>query len=718
MKHFKLSILLVCFVLIVVLSIACSMSPYHKNQVFAQLERESNWQIFKIRNSRGLQDITTYQTKGIVTDYLEHVMVNEEILVVGSLIDGFSYINLSDLHDPRGKVSSYTRLTTGLDQALFGLSGFATHPVNGRIYAWCGPEIVDVLSLTPISTQAPDFTHSSYGTSPRRRFEITDDGTFWMGTHNLDSEGNREPYEDNGLYAITVGGTGQKTLVIDSPIWDIFKDSTGTLWVATYDGLSKIIDKDHITHFEFPGAGWFVNQTIEFNGTLYVVVKNFYHDPYGQTTKFKLYKSSNDRTKFEFVCDMITGSRDSRSFIYSNTLYFLLGSGLFYLDESSAAIEPAELDLFDKLGLYNQVVIGDTIYSVGNMEGVTIQNPTKTIVLKQVSTAEQLLSDHALTFYVSENNEKVYIGAEHTSGFNYFYQNKFGIIPFFGEVNTVGFFEHEGNMLVQGARSLAFIEDDIANHLIVFPTNGERVTYDPSGYLWAYPNFGSGPKGVIGMLDLNPSSYSVLRSIEPNGNDYFSRSTHASPTDTDLWEFDQHYHFNKVEAIPGTQNVMIAVSEGTGDFSRNPHSLLYSHADGLFKKIPIPDANSEGIMMLAADDEFLYGVARQKLYKFVNNSWVEIMPLQIGNDFRDMVVFDSYIILASGWNQDGPGKGEGIEIVDLNTRESAYYNASTISLPSSEVFALGAQKLDASTYRIWFGTYSGIAYCEINTAKL
>jgi len=91
------------------------------------------------------------------------------------------------------------------------------------------------------------------------------------------------------------------------------------------------------------------------------------------------------------------------------------------------------------------------------------------------------------------------------------------------------------------------------------------------------------------------------------------------------------------------------------------------------------------------------------------------MPLQLGNDFRDMVVFDSYIIIASGWNSNGPGKGEGVEIIDLRTRESAYYNATTIALPSSEVFALGLQTLGTSTYRIWFGTRSGIAYCELNT---
>lgn len=159
MKHFKLQILLVSLVLIVSVSIACSLSPSHKNHVFAQLERQSNWRIFKIKNSRGLEDITTYQTNGIVSDYLEHVMVNEEILAVGSLTDGFSYIKLDDLEAPKGKVSSYTRPTTDPDQVFVGLSGFAVHPVTKRMYAWCGREIVDVLSLTPIYTQAPDFTH-------------------------------------------------------------------------------------------------------------------------------------------------------------------------------------------------------------------------------------------------------------------------------------------------------------------------------------------------------------------------------------------------------------------------------------------------------------------------------------------------------------------------------------------------------------------------------
>ena len=429
-----------------------------------------------------------------------------------------------------------------------------------------------------------------------------------------------------------------------------------------------------------------------------------------------MYKSGDDGASFEYVGKMGTGSHDSRSFVYSNTLYILLDNSLYYLDGPST-LKHVWPGPFEHLGIYNQAVIGDTIYSVGNMEGVSIQTPPKEpIVLNQVSTAEQLLSDNALVFYVSEDNERVYIGSERTGGFNCFHQDQFNILHFGGEVNVVGFFEHEGDVFVQGAGSLARIEDDRVKDLIRFPTNGERVTYDPSGYLWAYPNFGEGPNGVIGMLDLDPASYRVLRTKEPNGNDYFSRTTNASIADTDLlWTFDQDYHFNKVEPIPGTDHMMIAVSEGTGDFSQNPHTLLYSHADGSFKKIPIPDAHSEGIMMLGSDGELLYGVARQKLYKFIDNTWVEIMPLQLGNDFRDMVVFDSYIIIASGWNSNGPGKGEGVEIIDLRTRESAYYNATTIALPSSEVFALGLQTLGTSTYRIWFGTRSGIAYCELNT---
>ncbi|MCF7946779.1 MAG: hypothetical protein K9K80_02485 [Spirochaetia bacterium] len=78
-----------------------------------------------------------------------------------------------------------------------------------------------------------------------------------------------------------------------------------------------------------------------------------------------------------------------------------------------------------------------------------------------------------------------------------------------------------------------------------------------------------------------------------------------------------------------------------------------------------------------------------------------------------MVIFDSYAVIASGWNTSGSGDSKGIEIINLETGISYHYTSDDIPLPSDAVFALEVQQINNDSVRLWFGTFDGIAYCDV-----
>ena len=87
--------------------------------------------------------------------------------------------------------------------------------------------------------------------------------------------------------------------------------------------------------------------------------------------------------------------------------------------------------------------------------------------------------------------------------------------------------------------------------------------------------------------------------------------------------------------------------------------------------------------------------------------------IELGNDFRDMVIFDKFAVIASGLSSDGPGRNSGIEVIDLETMGTTYYTFPDIPLPSDSVFSLEVQDLGDETYRLWIGTFEGVAFCTI-----
>jgi len=66
---------------------------------------------------------------------------------------------------------------------------------------------------------------------------VTDEsGNFWIGTTNLNQAGASSG--DNGLYRISSDFSGKTTILTDA-IWNVFKDSGGTIWIVSNKGSTS-----------------------------------------------------------------------------------------------------------------------------------------------------------------------------------------------------------------------------------------------------------------------------------------------------------------------------------------------------------------------------------------------------------------------------------------------------------------------------------------------
>lgn len=726
MGFFKRIGIFMCAVAFAFVLASCSMSPnaQSKDTLFQQISIMDNWRIFKTTYSRSLNDITTLTANGIVGDNLDIVLVNDNILAAGSLKSGVSFISLQDLDNPKGKVQSYIGPNTGVASDRLGFSGLAIHPDTDKMYAWYGPEIVDLEELEPIYTDAPDYTHSRYTASPSNRFIIDSEGCFWIGTSNLEADSSTRQQDENGLFKITItGGNNTKEEVLEYPVWHLYKDSDNALWASTYNGLYKInaaTKASEIILFEDSSrASWFIEQVFEYNNDVYAIAKNFFHNANGAVTKFELYSYNETARNLKFVATITqesdTDFHQARAFVYNNAIYIALGGSLRYLDTSDRTIKETRLHGLRSSGFgqYSHCVVDDTLYSVGNFSGISMLSSSGHTILTQAATAEELISDNIFTLHVSSDQNTVYVGPYGGGGISILNTGNLNNLPFAGEASISSFFEYEGDTYVQGSGQLGKITDSGISVETQFYSNGERSTFDPSGYIWAYPTFGNGTNGVIAMLDLD--DFTIRRIKDPQGRDYYERRGNQSTEPSLFWDvqFDQRYHYNHVLPIPGSSDMMIALSEGTGDFRTNPHTLRYSHETNTFTKVPIADSSSEGIMYMASDGTNLYGVARQKLFVFEGSRWVEKCPILLGNDFKNMIIVGRYAIIASGWNSNGPGNRAGFEIVNLTSKQSKYYTSGNTPLPSDTVISLAAQKVGVSRYKLWVGTNNGLAYCTV-----
>jgi hypothetical protein len=659
--------------------------------------------------------MTILNASGLVDNSLDQLYVDNNYVIAGSLTAGYSALKLTDLQSPVGKVFNYKGRETEDASDRFGCSGFAKRATDGKIFAWYGHDIVDVLSSTIVFTQAPDYTHGGYGCSPKNRFVIDETGKLWIGTSNVAEDGGIETNETgdaNGLFKIAADFSSRSAVIQNLAVWDVFKDSTGTIWISSHLGIYKReTGGDPSRVYDSEATDWYGEQIFEYNGSIYAILKNFFHNPslVSGDRYFDLYKWDETDSQFEKVCDILQDPNVSQmfAFVYASKLYVVRsGNGIPYEfndDVDDPAFTQLSSGIGEEMGQYRLIAQDGVLFSTGNIEGVSVYNFSggeETIRLTPVNTAEGLIVDNIHNLY-SHTNGKVFIGPD-ASGFNIYENDQIEIVDFPNQVVTVGFFEHNGTTYVQGASDLYTLTDNQPQHFRYFPTNGEKIYYD-SGHVWTYPNWGSG-YGAIAMLDL-------ATGIIKGTNNY-------SEADEE-WALDRSYHFQDIIAVPSSNAVFIAVCDSDNSTPKvnMPYVLRYDYGTNTFTKSYLPDGNVETILTFVSDGIAVYAAARQQVFRYQDGAWTKFCDMKLGNDIRGMKIAGNYLFIVSGWNSDGPGLKGGIEVVDLRTLRTTHYYSSEIPIPSNAVFALEVQNFGESNYRLWIGTFDGLAFCDLNLGE-
>lgn len=703
--------------------------PTDQIPIFSQLVQETNWRIIKtydqtsvnVKSSllaersaslrvnpvspmsasytpQSLADIVTYTANGLVTDFLDHIYIDDEYIVVGTLIDGFSYIRTIDVNNPRGKVFNYRGRNTSNAIDRFGLQGFTKRNLDGKIYAWYGPDIVDVINMQIVYSNAPDYTHGIFYCSPKERFLTDNAGNFWIGALNLDEAGM--PRGENGLYRISADFSA-KEMVLTDAIWNIFKDSSGNLWISSNSGIYRKENSGAPSLvYNSIATDRYAEQILEFNGEIYVIMKNFFHNPNNITTKiFEVYKW--DGSTFSKVCDIQSNSNytEAYGFIYAGAFY--VSHNAIYKFNADTSTFSVEHDMSGTIGYHGRFAShGNTLIYPGL--GVCLYNfngDGQIVRLTTANTAEALLADNIHSLYFSQATNRLMIGPEHSAGFNALVSNIFNIYEFpyehpSAEVNTVGFFEHGEKLYIQGAGNLYYLNGGQVVKVKNFYTNGEKIYFDKRGYLWTFPNWGAG-YGGIGVLD--------LATLNIKGTENYSNTPEP-------WSLDRSYHFHDIISIPGENAVFIAVGESEINYPipAMPYVLKYSYPENTFTKVNLPDLNNQGIRVFATDGTVVYGIGKQKLFIYQNGEWHYLCKIKLGGDFRGAKIAGKYLIIISGWNSTG-----GVEVVDLETKTSVHYDKSQIPIPTNAIFAIEIQNFGNNNFRLWLGTFSGLAYCDL-----
>jgi hypothetical protein len=651
--------------------------------------------------------IKSTTTRGIISEYLYQLYIDDDYVVVGSLTDGFSYISTGHVNNPRAKVHNYRGRSGGSGIDRFGCSGFTKRASDNKIYAWYGTDIVEVLTKTVVYSSAPDYTHGTFSTTPKDRFTTDGSGNFWIGTSNLNADGSLYSSE-NGLYRIAANFSG-KTRVLTDPVWNVFKDSGGTIWISTDKGIYRMPSGEAPTlvyNSQTASPNRWAEMLVEHNGQIYALMKNFFHNPNPIDPRiFELYRW--DGGNFTKVCDILSDSFrfSAHAFVYQNALYIkVVGTGLYQYDDVQQTFTSVA-EFGGSMGQYRVVARNNIIASVGNVTGVLLYNfngDNQIVRLNSVNTSQGLLSDTIKTIYASPTTNRVYIGSA-VNGFNEFINNSYEIYELPGEVASVGFFEHDGKLYVQGATNLYYLEDGQLTSVVNFYTNSEKIYYD-SGRVWTFPNWGAGYGGIA---VLNLSDLTIKGTKGYQGNDCWNTS--------ETWTLDQGYHFYDVVSVPGEDAVFIAVgdSEIASPYTNMPFVLKYSYTTNTFTKVYLPDMNSEGIRSFVRDGTKVYGVARQKLYVFTQGgSWESFCNISMQYDFRGMRIADSYLFIVSGWNSAG-----GMEVVDLLNKTTRLYTSADIYIPSNYIFAIEIEQRSQNNYRLWLGTMNGVANCQLTKLR-
>jgi hypothetical protein len=425
-------------------------------------------------------------------------------------------------------------------------------------------------------------------------------------------------------------------------------------------------------------------QIIEHGGNIYSIVRNYFHNPnsLGSNLIFVFFKWNG--TTFLKVCDVYTGYPfENTAFLWQGNLYITRqGFGTLRFN----GVDGFDLVTIGATGIEGIVAkaAGDVIATVGNMSGLSVynlQNNGQTIKLTATNTAEGLIRNvlHALFL---DSDGKLFIGPE-ASGFNTLLNDTFESFEIPNEIIVAGFFKYNEKIFVSTAVNTYYLENGQLNLFAPFYTNGAKI-YNDADHLWAIVDTGAG-NGNVSLLDLITKE--KLENIQ----------------------FDQQYHFYDVCAVPGENAVFIGVGKNLPPNYMGEalsYVIKYNYALRTYEKVNLPDSSCKGIFKFGRDGNTIYGVSNNKLFKYENGSWTYYCETFIGSGVTAVKKLDKYLFITSNG-------GSAIEILDLDSKTSEFYNSDTIALPSNQVDDLAIESLGSNQYKLWFATMNGLASCHI-----
>jgi len=636
------------------------------------------------------EKIITYTANGLVSEIFEYLVANNEGLAIGSRRYGVSVLKFSDMGSPKGNVYNYRK------EFLEGIAEY-----QNKFYAWfLDGSIVDIASGEMIYEDAPMGTNSIHSTVPKNRFAI-DNGEYFIGTSNLDSDGSLKPNKDNGLWKIDAA-LSTKTKLLDHPVWCVYKDGDDIMWVGTKDGIYQETD----SAFEKVYTGY-AEQIFEFNDQTYALIKDFFSKP-DDNNDFDLYQW--DGATFQYVCEVsevygFPSIFEMYAFEWDSTLYVSIQGSqdrLLVFDGTSFTIQ--NNPIYDgKIGQQCAKVADEKLFTVGNLTGLNIWDGVELVQLNTVNTAEALISNAIQVLYVAENGN-LWIGPE-TSGFNILDNDgKFEIEELPEEIKVTGIFETDGTTYVQGAAALYEATDTGNLNYKTFACNGERVYYDAvSDKLWAYPNFGVG-NGSLGMLDIETKEIYGTTGFDDRA-DYWQR---------DYEWIKPEYHFNDVVSIPNENAVFIAVQnsgvdEETGeDLAESGDSIVlkYDYGTDEFSEISIP---IEFIRYFAIEKSIIYGIGKGTIAEYVDGEWQIVRSSLSSNYPVDLVIKNKYAFI--------PNRNS-LEVLHLASGKSSEWNFTELPIKGNiKTVAMRTNEnpgVTAKAYSMYFGTSQGLVICDLN----
>jgi hypothetical protein len=645
----------------------------------------------KVAVALDLGSITTYSTTGLVSEVMRFLYLDDNIVIVGDAESGYSAIKLSNVQSPLGKILNFRGSTANqaLYDGTYGYQAAAKRDYDNIVYAWYGNDIVRVDTSSVVYSNAPHFGGGSFGVDPKDRMVFDNDGNLWIGTIDLYSNG--EPHNDisdaNGLFKIN-SDFASRTQLLDNTvaIWHLFKDTQGIIWASTNKGIYRIVPGENPAKV-YDGASLtkYSNQIIEYNGNIYAVIKNYFHNPVslGINLVYDLYRWNG--TTFIEICNISNNTGyDNSAFVWQGNLYVTKqGSGGTLRFNGVDTFELVNI-CGDQLGQIAKAY-GDVIASVGNISGLVIynlDNNEQVIKLTSANTAEGLIRNMLQSLFLDEDHS-LYIGPE-ASGFNKLAGETFTGYELPNEIVISGIYRYGDKIYISGAGNTYYLENGETKLLTYFPTNGGRLRLY-GNYLWALKDWNSWSHGRISFLNME-----TLEKKE------------------DI-VFDQPYKFYDVVPVPGENAVYIGVGKFDGQLMAPlPYVLKYYYTTEVYEKVYLPDASCLGIFRFGNDGEIIYGISDRRLFKYNNGSWELYCPLTMVSSVTAVKKLGKYIFITS--NNDST---RGLEIVDLDSKTSEHYNSDTIALPSDQVNDLAIESLVANQYRLWFATRNGLASCNI-----